>query len=239
MKKIRRILTTATLAIAACGFASAGSITQTFSLPTTGSQATNWSIPNSTGVQAYDFLQDNSCLLTCGALTSVTVSMSFASTGFGSAVDANTGSTGNDAYTFQSTTVDTLMADAGALSLSGSAICTDASFTNESSGASMTEPGCVGSGSVGPFSASGALFTWFEGANVVNDLTFTGGSTLTAMFSGPAYSGGSGSGVSAEAVSVTYNYNAPSSVPEPTTLFLMGSALVGCGLLRKRVKSKS
>lgn len=37
--------------------------------------------------------------------------------------------------------------------------------------------------------------------------------------------------------SITYTYNPPSSTPEPATMFLMGSALVGVGLLRKRVKS--
>jgi len=35
---------------------------------------------------------------------------------------------------------------------------------------------------------------------------------------------------------VTYTYSIPSSTPEPATLFLMGSALVGVGLLRKRAK---
>ncbi len=35
---------------------------------------------------------------------------------------------------------------------------------------------------------------------------------------------------------VTYSY-APTGTPEPATLFLMGSALVGVGLLRKRIKA--
>lgn len=40
-------------------------------------------------------------------------------------------------------------------------------------------------------------------------------------------------------LSVTYNYTPnppPGTTPEPATLFLMGSALVGTGLLRKRIK---
>jgi len=35
---------------------------------------------------------------------------------------------------------------------------------------------------------------------------------------------------------VTYDYTIPSSTPEPATLVLMGTALAGIGLLRKRIK---
>jgi hypothetical protein len=35
---------------------------------------------------------------------------------------------------------------------------------------------------------------------------------------------------------IDYNYTVPSSTPEPATLFLMGTALAGVGLLRKRIK---
>jgi hypothetical protein len=242
MKNIRTVLTTVTLALVGSGLASAGSITQTFSLPASGSQATNWTLTNSTGVQAYAYLQANNLdgctVATCGALTSVVVSLSFASTGTGSATDANTGSTGHDAYTFSSFTTDDLKADAGLLNLSGLASCTDNSFTSESFGAVMTEAGCATAGTAGPSTiTAGGLFTFFNGTNLVNSLVFTGDSTLTASFSGPPFNNGSGSGVNRESVSVIYNYSAPTSVPEPTTLLLMGSVLVGCGLLRKRIKS--
>jgi hypothetical protein len=40
----------------------------------------------------------------------------------------------------------------------------------------------------------------------------------------------------AGSVSVTYDYVVPSGTPEPTTMFLMGGALVGLGLLGKRLK---
>jgi hypothetical protein len=35
---------------------------------------------------------------------------------------------------------------------------------------------------------------------------------------------------------VTYDYTLRSSTPEPATLLLMGTALAGLGLLRKRIK---
>jgi len=38
---------------------------------------------------------------------------------------------------------------------------------------------------------------------------------------------------------VTYNYTIPSGTPEPTTMILFGSGLIGLGLLRKRTAAKN
>ncbi len=80
-------------------------------------------------------------------------------------------------------------------------------------------------------------------ATIQNEFTGTGNvslfgksltQTVTSQVSGNAgvsqVTTGSFSGT------LTFNYT-QSSAPEPTTMFLMGSALVGVGLLRKRIKS--
>ena len=223
--------------MAVCGLASAGTITETFSLPASGTQATNWTLIGSADSYSYivaNGLDGCTVVLTCGPLTSVTYSLAYASTGIGTATDANSGSTGTDDYTFATDTINTLTADAGLLSASGTAFCSDSTFNNESFGSVMVEPGCAASGSTTPATATGALFTWFNGTD--NILSFTGSSQLIASFSGPPYNGGAGSGVSDQTVTITYSYS--SAAPEPATLFLMGGALVGVGVLRKRIKSR-
>ncbi len=57
-------------------------------------------------------------------------------------------------------------------------------------------------------------------------LANTGGNTLAAQTTQGTVTG-----------TVTYTYTPGSSAPEPATMFLMGSALVGVGLLRKRIRS--
>ena len=246
MKNIRRALVTSVVTLAACGLASAGTITQSFTL---GTQATNWTLSNSTGVQSYDYLQSLNPSA-YGSLNSVVISATWASTGYGSATDNNSGSTGNDSYTFTDSNIVTLKADGNALSFADNSAgdsllgCTDAGFTHISFSQVMTEPGCVDSstleGSNSKFNntyTTGGVYSWFVGTATQNSLTFTGTASTSASFSGPPYNGGSGSGVANEVVTVVYNYSAPfTGAPEPTTMFLMGSALVGCGLLRKRMK---
>ena len=69
--------------------------------------------------------------------------------------------------------------------------------------------------------------------------TFTLGFTTTTNQS---FIGGGGNGQDSQAtqafatIQVLYDYTVPSSTPEPTTMVLFGSALVGLGVLRKRIK---
>jgi hypothetical protein len=257
MNYIRRALLTSALAVAACGIVSAGTFTETFSLPGTGSQSTSWSLTGTTS--SYGQLQAGAPSL-YGALTSVTISYSWASTGLQGAVDNNPGSTG-DTFFFNDDTKTALVGVGGGSTLNlhentaagsgtgagGDTGCTQ-TFTNVAFGQPMTGAPCVDTTAIEAASGnndgavlttgvltSGSLFTWAGGATT---LSFTGTATTTGGISGASYTGNYLSGTANESVTVTFVYNAPiTGAPEPATLFLMGSALVGVGLLRKRIKS--
>lgn len=65
-----------------------------------------------------------------------------------------------------------------------------------------------------------------------NTGTYSGNSVTGVFFGGSAIAGGT--------TTVTYDYTVPTNgTPEPTTLVLMGGALVGLGLFRKKSIKKS
>jgi hypothetical protein len=59
--------------------------------------------------------------------------------------------------------------------------------------------------------------------------TYGGSASPGVFFSGNATASG--------VTTITYTYSVVSATPEPTTMVLFGSALVGLGLLRKRIRS--
>jgi len=255
MTNLRRLVITAGMALAIAGFAGAASLeTQTFTLPA-GSNATSWS-------GSANINQFNTSL---GTLEWISFAVQVNATATATNTDANPGSSGTDTYVFGGTTqitfsdvgdgnifstlgafttqtftnqgfgsVQTVTADPASTSNSAKYIVDTSNILNSFCGADPGTAGCLfgGGSSVDPLDYSA-----FEGVSYV---TLSGSASNFASFSGPSYSGGAGSGTATMLVTVTYDYipAPPPSTPEPATMALFGSGLIGLGLLRRRATKK-
>jgi len=73
-------------------------------------------------------------------------------------------------------------------------------------------------------------------------LTLTGNASTSTTISGGPVTGGTVTGSASANVTVIYDYTVPpppSSTPEPATMALFGSGLVGLGLIRRRINKKA
>jgi hypothetical protein len=255
MRTFRGILLGTVLSVIGSGVAGATTLTQTFTLA-----PTQTDISGSVGTGTFnDFLTE---CPTCQAswLTSVTVELSV-SENLVSLTLGNTDTADTAGNTFDYQTWANLgIVATGASTGSTAAINTGLknNSLNFAAGNGCTVQPAVGlyinlcdTGSVtyapnqqityGPISAtddSGQISVGTSPYDVAG--TFTLGFTTSTH---QAFAGGGGQDTNNQSttangtITVDYNYSIPTGAPEPGTLFLMGTALVGAGLLRKRIKS--
>jgi hypothetical protein len=241
--KLRRILTAASLFAMACGAASADSIAGTCG--TAGPGGTELGPAGTTTTSgAISCTGFNTSL---GTLTSITLTLSGAI--LNQSGDVSTITITNNNVTAQSgkgtTTSDFLLDPSSSLTgftlpqvgANSALFETFATTGTQTVGASSTTVFHVsGSGTTGLLTDSNAAtFAHYEGANFA--FVYDTMTSITSTFTGGAVTVGQATFVTGNAA-VTYNFTdaIPSSTPEPTTMVLFGSALVGLGLLRKRVR---
>jgi hypothetical protein len=233
MTRLRRILLTATLATFGTGIAGAIPIVQT--LPNTPVDLTtgNFTVSNP------DVLTFNTFNTALGTLNDVIITVSTTSNAEIEIFDL-AGTT--QSYTQASASVPTVVSGGG---------LTVTSTNTASTGGGIAEPNNPGPN---PTNIAGLLTSTSQTSGVVTTpsvlaLFSTGGAgtislgaglgsaaySANAVYPGQLFFGGTAD-VDTQ-VTVQYDYTIVSSTPEPTTMLLFGSALVGLGVMRKRKKA--
>jgi hypothetical protein len=254
MTSLRRILTAATLLLGATGLASANSIIQTFSLGNT-----NTDITGAVGTGTFnDFL---TACPGCQAswLTGVQLSMAV-NENLNSLSVTNTASNAN---TFEYLTYSNVAVVGTAPAADKNLIGFD--FFEDEVAFAPSAGGCVASNTPGSINlcdtgnvtfAPGQTIVYSPPVVTAGDST---GGLINASSTTPydvagsftlgfntqtfqSFVGGGGNGSDSQAtqanavIQVVYDYTIPSGTPEPTTMALMGGALLGLGLIGKRFK---
>jgi len=250
---IRGLLLTSTLALATTGIAGATQIVQTFSMPS-GSDVTSWT--GTASINTFDS--------TTGTLEDIQVIAALSSSASSGAVDNNGG--GPSTYGIDATTNFSL-SDPSSEVLITPQTTIGSTFTGQTQGESMaisgsktdTEnniwlvsspysvchsgnkvAGCLDIDDSSEGSPADLDYLAYESVGA-STISLTGNASTAGTFTGSSYSGAYAGGTADVLVTVIYDYiaNPPSSTPEPATMALFGTGLVGLGLLRRRFSKKS
>ena len=239
MLNTRRILIAFASVSLMCGVASANSLTETFTLTGTATSSTN---------------TDFSGLLTAtqfnpsiGVLQSVEIDITSNMSTDLQIVNNDTSNSSGTAHT----QLQVYVQDTGN-NLNGGTFSTGAGTLAYCAGLGGGNPGCIGGYSysigAGASKDSGAITSsssqnyTYTLAAILSEFTGLSSYTLhTNTLTGTVLANTGGNTVATQNTfanitgQIIYTYN--SSAPEPATLFLMGSALVGVGVLRKKFKA--